>query len=131
MVPAFLKWQREFHHGSTISDELGTESAPRPLIDNPFVQPTLDSLTTYYGDRLPRMLTGPQLAAQENETLAPYAMRSADSRGRDYPVNPDLWRTEFQRDRDRIIHSTAFRKLEYKTQVYMVHYGDYFRTRIT
>lgn len=67
----------------------------------------------------------------EETTLAPYAMKSSQSRGRDYPVRPDEFRTEFQRDRDRIIHSTAFRKLEYKTQVYMVHYGDYFRTRIT
>jgi dGTPase len=77
------------------------------------------------------MLTRPDLEKLEYETLAPYAMKSAETRGRDYPLQPDEFRTEFQRDRDRIIHSTAFRKLEYKTQVYMVHYGDYFRTRLT
>ncbi len=77
------------------------------------------------------MLKSTDLDRLENETLAAYAMRSSQSRGRDVPLKPDDWRTEFQRDRDRIIHSAAFRKLEYKTQVYMVHYGDYFRTRLT
>lgn len=77
------------------------------------------------------MLTKPDLEALEATILAPYAMASARSRGRDHAAGPDDLRTDFQRDRDRIIHSTAFRKLEYKTQVYMVHHGDYFRTRIT
>lgn len=77
------------------------------------------------------MLYSPDLCRLEDETLAPYAMRSSTTRGRDVPLVPDRWRTEFQRDRDRIIHSAAFRKLEYKTQVYIVHFGDYYRTRIT
>ncbi|OPZ07399.1 MAG: Deoxyguanosinetriphosphate triphosphohydrolase [candidate division BRC1 bacterium ADurb.BinA292] len=67
----------------------------------------------------------------EGELLAPYAQHSAQSRGREAPEPPDPYRTEFQRDRDRIIHSSAFRKLEYKTQVYVTHEGDFFRTRLT
>ncbi|HEY3431056.1 MAG TPA: deoxyguanosinetriphosphate triphosphohydrolase [Rhodocyclaceae bacterium] len=63
--------------------------------------------------------------------LAPYAVNEALSRGRDLPEPKPKARSEFQRDRDRIIHSTAFRRLEYKTQVFVNHEGDLFRTRLT
>jgi dGTPase len=63
--------------------------------------------------------------------LAPYAAHSAQSRGRRFPEAPASSRSEFQRDRDRIVHSTAFRRLEYKTQVFVNHEGDLFRTRLT
>ena len=63
--------------------------------------------------------------------LAPYAAHSAQSRGRHHQESPPGSRSEYQRDRDRIIHSTAFRRLEYKTQVFLNHEGDLFRTRLT
>ncbi len=67
----------------------------------------------------------------EDRTLAPYAQRSRDSRGRAYPDHEPAYRTAFQRDRDRILHTTAFRRLEYKTQVFVISEGDYYRTRLT
>jgi dGTPase len=69
--------------------------------------------------------------AYEESVLAPYAMLSCRSRGRDHAEEEHPLRTAFQRDRDRIIHTTAFRRLEYKTQVFVNHEGDYFRTRLT
>ncbi|TWI60782.1 dGTPase [Pseudoduganella lurida] len=65
------------------------------------------------------------------ETLAPYAAHSDAGRGRRVAETPHASRSQFQRDRDRIIHSTAFRRLEYKTQVFLNHEGDLFRTRLT
>ena len=63
--------------------------------------------------------------------LAPYAVRSQDSRGREFEEHEDLTRTPFQKDRDRIIHSRAFRRLKNKTQVFVAHHGDHYRTRIS
>ncbi len=67
----------------------------------------------------------------EELTLAPYASRASASQGRQYPEDEQDFRTAFQRDRDRIIHTTAFRRLEYKTQVFVNYEGDYYRTRLT
>ena len=67
----------------------------------------------------------------EEMHLAPYALRARDSRGRRYPEPEHSFRSPYQRDRDRIIHSRAFRRLEYKTQVFVNHEGDHFRTRLT
>ena len=63
--------------------------------------------------------------------LAPFAATPTNSRGRVYPEEPPAYRSEFQRDRDRIIHSAAFRRLVYKTQVFVNHEGDLYRTRLT
>ena len=63
--------------------------------------------------------------------LAPYATRASKTRGRKYPETEDPSRTPFQRDRDRIIHSSAFRRLKHKTQVFVEREGDYYRTRLT
>lgn len=67
----------------------------------------------------------------DEQALAPYAARPSQSRGRAYEEPPAEGRTAFQRDRDRIVHCTAFRRLEYKTQVFVNHEGDLFRTRLT
>jgi len=75
--------------------------------------------------------TRQELEQIEREILAPYAQFSGDTRGRDYPETPPNWRTQYQRDRDRVIHSRAFRRLEYKTQVFLNGSGDHLRTRLT
>jgi dGTPase len=77
------------------------------------------------------MLGRQGLERREEELLAAYAVKSAQSRGRAYPEEEHPFRLAFQRDRDRIVHSTAFRRLEYKTQVFVNHEGDHFRTRLT
>lgn len=75
--------------------------------------------------------TRERLEQHEAETLAPYALKSRDSQGRQYPQDEAPYRTAFQRDRDRVLHTTAFRRLEYKTQVFVNYEGDYYRTRLT
>jgi len=77
------------------------------------------------------MLTRRDFEAREIRELAPYAARSAQTRGRAHPEPEHEYRTAYQRDRDRVVHSTAFRRLEYKTQVFLTHEGDFFRTRLT
>jgi dGTPase len=72
-----------------------------------------------------------ELEQQELQRLAPYAMMSRDTRGRRHPEDEYPYRTVYQRDRDRILHTTAFRRLEYKTQVFIITEGDYYRTRLT
>jgi len=72
-----------------------------------------------------------KLEELEDKALAPYGVRSKDTKGRAYLDDEPDYRTAFQRDRDRIIHTTAFRRLEYKTQVFINFEGDYFRTRLT
>jgi len=77
------------------------------------------------------MLTREELEKREDSYLASHAMKSMNTRGRAHPEDEHPYRSVYQRDRDRIIHSTAFRRLEYKTQVFVNHEGDYYRTRLT
>src|SRR3970282_24480 len=77
------------------------------------------------------MLDRKEFERQETERLAPYAVKSGESRGRRFPEQEDPFRSAFQRDRDRVIHSAAFRRLEYKTQVFVNHEVDHYRTRLT
>ena len=77
------------------------------------------------------MQTRKNIEELEDKILAAYAMKSKDSAGREYKESDHEWRTCYQRDRDRIVHAEAFRKLEYKTQVFVIFEGDYYRTRLT
>ena len=77
------------------------------------------------------MFNRAKLEEIERQTLAPYAVKSADSRGRLHPEEESAYRTVFQKDRDRVIHTGAFRRLEYKTQVFVNTEGDHYRTRLT
>ena len=71
------------------------------------------------------LMTREKFEEQEKKILAPCAMKSKETKGRKYPENEHPFRSVYQRDRDRIIHSTAFRRLEYKTQVFGNLEGDY------
>lgn len=77
------------------------------------------------------ILNREQLEDRERDLLAPYGMKSGDSRGRVWPDDEHPYRSAYQKDRDRVIHTSAFRRLEYKTQVFVYHEGDHYRNRLT
>ncbi len=83
------------------------------------------------GQSTASLVTREELEAREERWFAPYAMKSRHSKGRQHPEPEDPYRTAYRRDRDRIIHTSAFRRLEYKTQVFVNHEGDHYRTRLT
>src|SRR6476620_5525307 len=95
----------------------------RPCRPENFAQKTEPRVTPYK--------TRQEMEADEGRFLAPFAQKSGESRGRQFPEPSHAYRTEFQRDRARIIHSRAFRRLEYKTQVFLNGTGDHLRTRLT
>ena len=77
------------------------------------------------------MISREEIEQRERQTLAPIAALAAESRGRAYPQPEHPLRTAYQRDRDRIVHSAAFRRMEFKTQVFIPHLADHYRTRLT
>ncbi len=77
------------------------------------------------------MISRQSLEERERSFLAPWGMKSADTRGRVYPEDEADYRTVYQKDRDRIVHTTAFRRLAYRTQVFVYHEGDHYRNRLT
>jgi dGTPase len=88
--------------------------------------------TTYLlGYHIPMLFNRERLEQNEVTTLASYASLSSETRGRIYPEEESTYRTAYQKDRDRVIHTSAFRRLEYKTQVFVNYEGDYYRTRLT
>jgi len=89
------------------------------------------SSTNFSAESTSALVLREDLEAREERWLAPYAMKSRQTRGRQHPEPEDPYRTVYRRDRDRIIHTTAFRRLEYKTQVFVNHEGDHYRTRLT
>ncbi len=77
------------------------------------------------------IITREQVEEREMKTLAPYAVKSSESKGREHEESEGGYRTCFQRDRDRVIHSKSFRRLKGKTQVFVANYGDHYRSRLT
>ena len=77
------------------------------------------------------MLPRERIMQNEALILSEFACKAADTRGRELPEAPDDIRTDFQRDRDRIIHCRAFRRLKHKTQVFLIPHSDHYRTRLT
>ncbi len=91
----------------------------------------MHSTPSSLGDTASLLTSREELEAREEQWLAPYALKSRATRGRQHQESEDPYRTVYRRDRDRIIHTTAFRRLEYKTQVFVNHEGDHYRTRLT
>src|SRR3989338_3052918 len=98
------------------------------------MSPIIKTMRTRQGTQAPNppaILTREEAEEHELAFLAPYAMKSRTSRGRVYPEPEHPYRTCYQRDRDRIVHSSAFRRLGDKTQAYVNRGGDYYRSRLT